>query len=193
MTEMPSSVATGSFIDGDDTCANCGICCRDVKGLLVTPVELERVPKLRRWVTGFDGVFHTVDLPEGCPYQAENGCCGTFETRPFDCSLYPVSLREICRTPGCSTIQVTWAWGGRQCPQRDVFVSQGVTVDQQVRLREWLTAALHADAVLLQETDFKYHLRRSGGSLIRAMVTLEAVHRLFGAIRRLASRRAADA
>lgn len=79
-----------NFVNGDDLCAGCRICCQRVEGLTVTTEELDRVPAMRPHVTRFDGTFHVIDMPDGCPYLSEEKRCQAFDRRPFDCSLFPV-------------------------------------------------------------------------------------------------------
>jgi Fe-S-cluster containining protein len=173
------------FIDGDDVCAGCGICCRGVRGLLVTPAELEQTPLMKPFVSSFDGDFYLVDLPDQCPYQAEDGRCGAFETRPFDCSLYPVSVIEVRRAPGRRAAHVTWMWGGHHCPMREVFVRRGASAEQMARLHEWLACALQTDEIVVSEVSPTYHLRQAGRALLQSQSGLRRLRR---GIRRLAGR-----
>ncbi len=108
----------GSFLDGGDLCEGCSKCCEQVTGLTVTPDELDRVPRLREHVSSFDGTFYVIDVKGGrCPYLSDAGWCTTFETRPFDCSLYPVALSSIKQREDGSAL-VKWHKGALECPHR---------------------------------------------------------------------------
>ena len=159
------------FIDGNAICADCALCCA-AHGLLLTPEELDRLPRLKPFVRHFDGHFYDVDTPDGCPYLSEDKSCGTFETRPFDCSLYPVCITEVRRRPGQPAAEATWIWGGLRCPRRETFIRRGVTAEQQASFREWLAGALKAEQVTLREANLRYHLEQAGKSLLRAARSL---------------------
>jgi len=139
----------GAFIDGDDLCAGCSRCCEQIAGLTVTPEELARVPKLREHVARFDGTFYVIDVKGGrCPYLSDEGWCTTFDTRPFDCSLYPVALTEITQRDDGSAL-VKWHKGALECPQPDRLMEQ-VQPAHFVALEEWVGQALGVARVELE-------------------------------------------
>lgn len=141
-----------AFIDGNDLCAGCSNCCRNVQGLILTAEELERVPKMKPFVVDGDGSLFMVNMPDGCPYLLPNGWCGTFETRPFDCSLFPVQVGGVRREPGRNAIEATWRWGeAPECPSRSAFVARGVSPEQVRDLRKWIGAAYGSEDVALRQ------------------------------------------
>lgn len=140
----------GQFVAGDDLCAGCGKCCRRVEGLTVTVDELARLPMLDAHVTSFDGTFHRIDMPDGCPYLAPDGRCGVFSDRPFDCSLFPVHLHALQRCEDGQAVSVRWRYGGAECPNRWEFTSR-VGEEQWVAFRAWIKQATGAGTVRLRQ------------------------------------------
>lgn len=138
-----------TFIDGNEVCAGCSRCCRDVQGLMVSAAELERVPLMKPHVTRRTGPFQVIDMPEGCPYLLADGRCGVFDSRPFDCSLYPVHVSQL-RPRGHST-EVTWRYGGTECPQLEHFKGQGVSAAQLEALQAWAARAQGARPIVLRQ------------------------------------------
>jgi Fe-S-cluster containining protein len=168
----------GGFVDGDDLCAGCGICCRRVEGLMVTGEELARLPLLAPHVTGGDGVFHRVDMPGGCPYLAADGRCGVFASRPFDCSLFPVHLHAVEGRAGGEGVTAVWRYGGAECPNRWEFASR-MGQEQWVELRGWVGRATGAADVRLRQDSARRARTRAQLALHR-MGVLRRVRRLAG-------------
>jgi Putative zinc- or iron-chelating domain len=138
----------GAFVDGNDLCAGCANCCRRVEGLLLTDEELDRLPLMRPHEVRKEGAFHVVDMPDGCPYLLPSGWCGTFETRPFDCSLFPAQVGRIRDPGGGARATVVWRWGDApECPSRARFVRRGVSPAQREALARWSADALGVEAV----------------------------------------------
>ena len=179
------AAAKEHFIDGDDVCADCARCCQEVAGLLVTMEELECLPLMKPFVTSSDGHFHRVNFPEACPYLKEDRRCETFESRPFDCSLYPLTLVEVRREPGDLAAKAIWKWGAHRCPQRAVFVRRGVSDKQMERFRQWVASALGTEDIRLREVTAGEHLRQAGQAFLQSHA---AVYRLRRAIRRVVGR-----
>jgi Fe-S-cluster containining protein len=136
-----------TFIDGNDRCEGCSRCCRPIEGLLVTQEELDRLPLLAPHVVDRDQGLLRLDIPDGCPYLGEDGWCTTFETRPFDCSLFPAQVGGVRRAPGSDAVEVTWRFGGWECPERGYFVGRPVSTEQIDGLRTWIGRAYEASTV----------------------------------------------
>lgn len=141
---------TAGFVDGDALCVGCTRCCDPLDGLLVTAEELARLPLLEPYVVDTDGRLSTIEVPGPCPYLGDDGWCTTFDTRPFDCSLFPAQVGGIRRDPGRGSAQVTWRYGGEECPRREEFVGQGTTEHQLEKLRGFLADATGATRVELR-------------------------------------------
>jgi hypothetical protein len=135
------------FIDGDGLCGGCSRCCASVEGLLLTDEELERVPLMAPHVVDRDQGLARVDMLDGCPYLSEDGWCTTFETRPFDCSLFPAQVGGVRRAPGLDAVEVVWRFGGWECPSREVFVARPVDPEQIEALRSWIGRAYESTTV----------------------------------------------
>lgn len=180
---------TGSvdaFVDGDDLCAGCANCCR-AEGLLVTEDELARLPRLQPFVAGEEGPFVKVDMPGGCPYLLPNGWCGTFETRPFDCSLFPVQLGRIERAPD-GAVTAAWRWGeAPECPSREAFVRRGVSESQLVAFGGWIGAATRTTGVRVVHDPStqrpRARARRALFRFLRRTHLYEPAHRLLTGVR----------
>ncbi len=147
----------GPFIDGDDLCRDCGLCCHDVTGLRVTEEELVRLPRLAPFVTSVEGPFRLLDVPGPCPYLGSDMRCTVFEQRPFDCSLYPLNIKTVTtvttvgvRGPG-DTIEARWNFGGAGCPHRPEFVAIARHQDMGP-VRDWVARSTGADRVVLRTT-----------------------------------------
>ncbi len=171
-----------AFVDGNDLCAGCSNCCRRVEGLLLTDEELERLPRMRPFVTGERDGFHVANMPEGCPYLLPNGWCGTFETRPFDCSLFPAQVGGV-RRDGTGNVAVEWRWGeAPECPSREGFVRRGVPAGRIDALERWAAAALGAPSAEAVEDRsgeaFRPRLRRRARRALRRGGLLPAARRL---------------
>lgn len=136
-----------AFIDGDNLCDGCSRCCRNIEGLLLTEEELERVPLLAPSVVSRDQGLLRVDAPDGCPYLGDDGWCTTFETRPFDCSLFPAQVGGVRRAPGLDEVEVTWRFGGWECPSRGAFIARPVDPEQLEALRSWIGRAYDSSTV----------------------------------------------
>lgn len=158
-----------SFFDGNDICLKCNLCCLNVHGLLVTPEELEAVPKMKPFVVGFDGTFNSVNMPS-CPYTLPEGGCTTFHTRPFDCSLYPANMRGILRRVDLSGVEAVYEWGGSECPKRRLIMGRGMSVEQAERLRQWVATATHTvpEQVHLAE-EWRFHVQQARASIWKAI------------------------
>jgi hypothetical protein len=158
------------FVDGNELCAGCGLCCQHVVGLEVTGDELDRVPLMRPHVTGRRGLLYVVDMPQGCPYQQPDGLCGMFADRPYDCSLYPVHV-SARRPLDANRSEVTWRFGGSECPKLDLFKRRGVSEGQLASLETWSAAALGVSAVVLRRDrsrdGLRGWLRTTGGRVLR--------------------------
>ena len=159
-----------AFVDGDDLCAGCHSCCHDVDTLLITPEELARVPLMEPYVVDREGDFLTIDMPGACPYLRDDGWCGTFETRPFDCSLFPAEVGGVRRARTGDTVTASWRWGGHDCPQRTQFIALGATQAQREALAVWVAGAVGTPTVTVR------HDRSRDG--LRGRVRREAVRTL---------------
>lgn len=119
-----------------------------MEALRVTDSELERLPALGPFVTRREGVFSLLDIPGPCPYLKDDGRCGTFATRPFDCSLYPVNVVSVGVRRPDGSVRAVWQMGGGDCPERTAFVrrAHGAGISP---LRAWLVAVTGANRVRL--------------------------------------------
>lgn len=158
-----------SIIDGDDKCKDCSRCCADLDGLVITDEELERLPAFQEYITATDGRTHTVHAKDGCPYLEEDGWCGVFDERPFDCSLFPIQLGEVRRTLGSGTSVVGWRWGGAECPSREAFIADGTPEGFERDTKVWLKGALGGDEVKLR------HSPKKGSRILTAKQTLKGL------------------
>jgi hypothetical protein len=86
-------------------------------------------------------------MPDGCPYLGDDGWCTTFETRPFDCSLFPAQIGGVRRAPGRRAVEVTWRFGGFECPSRAAFVARAVSTEQTEALQAWIGRAYDTEEV----------------------------------------------
>jgi hypothetical protein len=135
------------FIDGDDLCEGCSRCCSRIEGMLLTEEEVARLPLLAPHVVSRDQGLLRVDAPDGCPYLGDDGWCTTFDTRPFDCSLFPAQVGGVRRAPGLDEVEVTWRFGGWECPSRAAFVARAVSPEQIEDLRAWIGRAYESSSV----------------------------------------------
>jgi hypothetical protein len=53
----------------------------------------------------------------------------------------------VRRAPGVDEVEVTWRFGGWECPQRATFVAQAVSPEQIDGLRAWIGRAYQASTV----------------------------------------------
>ncbi len=165
-----------SFVDGDDLCAGCGICCQRVEGLVLTAEELDRVPAMRPYVTRFDGTFHVVDIPDGCPYLSDDKRCQAFDRRPFDCSLFPLHVSRLERSG--DAVVASWRYGGPECPNRWEFASR-MGDEQWVEFRGWLKKATGASTVELRQ-DSRRRWRSRTQRLLHRLGLLAPLRRVAG-------------
>lgn len=135
------------FIDGDDLCEGCSRCCSRIEGMLLTEEEVARLPLLAPHVVSRGQGLLRVDAPDGCPYLGDDGWCTTFDTRPFDCSLFPAQVGGVRRAPGLDEVEVTWRFGGWECPSRAAFVARAVSPEQIEDLRAWIGRAYESSSV----------------------------------------------
>lgn len=173
------------FIDGDDLCAGCGKCCDPVDELRITQEEFDRLPLLQPFAHDFDGIFHTVDVDGPCPYLQDDRRCGTFASRPFDCSLFPAFVEPIRVRSGDNTAIVRWGKGGLQCPHPDLLFDQ-VSGSNVQHLGEWAQQAAGSDAVeLVRVPDQRAPslLRRAIRGSLGRLGLLGAAKRLRAALR----------
>ena len=171
--------AVSAFLDGDDLCAGCGICCHDITGLRVADAELERVPLLAPYVVGREGVFNLLSVPGACPYLRADGRCGTFATRPFDCSLYPVHVSEVGLRQLDGSVRARWMYTASECPERPEFLALARRKGT-AGVAAWVGEVTGAERVVL---------RPDRSSQLRALLTI-TLHRvrLLAAARRLLGR-----
>lgn len=174
-----------AFVDGNDLCEGCSRCCSSINGLLVSNEELERLPAFAAHVSETDGDLSRIVIDGPCPYLDDDGWCSTFDTRPFDCSLFPAQVGGIRRDPGQPGITVTWRFGGDECPQRTTFASAGVTEGQLDAFRSWIGDAVHATPVTLNQDRTG---ERASGHARRAVVTALTRVGLLDVARRLRNR-----
>jgi hypothetical protein len=99
------------------------------------------------FVVDRDQGLSRVDMLDGCPYLGDDGWCTTFDTRPFDCSLFPAQVSGVRRAPGHGAVQVTWRFGGFECPSRAAFVARDVSNEQTDALQAWIGRAYDATEV----------------------------------------------
>ncbi|HYF47059.1 MAG TPA: YkgJ family cysteine cluster protein [Acidimicrobiales bacterium] len=175
MRESKRTERTSGFVDGNDLCEGCTRCCDPLDGLLVTDEELDRLPLLRPFVVDTDGHLSTIVVDGPCPYLGDDGWCTTFETRPFDCSLFPAQVGGIRRDPGRASATVVWRYGGEECPRRSEFMSQGASEEQLDQLRRYAERATGAGQVELR--------------LDRTPLTVRRMRRVAGRALRLFRRR----
>jgi hypothetical protein len=178
MTEVPA------FLDGDDLCRDCGQCCRDITGLRVTEAELVRVPLLAPFVVEQQEHFAILEVPGACPYLDDAGRCSTFETRPFDCSLYPINVLDVVHVDTIGVrdpdghVRATWHFGAGDCPHRMEFVDLARSQDLEP-LRAWVADATGAARVTLHIAS-RDRLRAAVTTRLHRLGVLERLRTLLG-------------
>ncbi|MEN2999359.1 MAG: YkgJ family cysteine cluster protein [Acidilobaceae archaeon] len=83
-----------SFVNFGDVCKNCPVnCCKRFYAVLLEEEEAEFDGKSSVVRTRL-GRVRTLGGPKGktCPFLLENGFCGVYERRPFDCRLWPLMV-----------------------------------------------------------------------------------------------------
>lgn len=175
MTDPPPD----HFLDGNDLCAGCGRCCHDIEALRVTDAELARVPRLAPFVTHREGPFLMLNVVGACPYLLDDGRCGTFSTRPFDCSLYPVNVASIGIRRADGIVPVNWMFTAQDCPERPEMLArarrQGVE-----GVAAWVADA-HGEPV--EQFDLVHHgrpWREAGTYLLHRIGLLPFLRRVTG-------------
>ncbi|MCS7106542.1 MAG: YkgJ family cysteine cluster protein [Acidilobaceae archaeon] len=83
-----------SFVNFGEVCRNCPVnCCKRFYAVLLEEEESEFDGKASIVKTRL-GRLKTLGGPRGrtCPFLLENGFCGVYDRRPFDCRLWPVMV-----------------------------------------------------------------------------------------------------
>jgi hypothetical protein len=139
-----------AFLDGDDVCADCGVCCTDTQGLRLTGADLERLPAFVPLVTRSDGPFSFASWSGPCPYLGADKRCTVFAARPGDCGAYPVDVSSIGVRQPDGRVEVRYRFEAGDCPERPEMLRRAVGSDT-APLSGWLGEALGAEVELAQD------------------------------------------